>query len=257
MSDGQPELPAAYNLARYEEVDDLRREAQRLCEQGADEGTLLWAGNQLNPRGRNGKPWYPGTGNLHCSIILRPEFDPEQYPQVLLVAAVSMGKALAAHLSPMVSLAFGWPDDIRIAGHKVAGIWVDCNPHDAQPWLCVTTSVNIRSAPEDFSIPAISVVEAEGQTDLVDSILLESFARQFISQINLWSEPDGFGKITRMWLMRAENVGKTAALHLQDETITGTFEGLSSEGGLLLKPGDGPQTEVELSRLVSYAGSGP
>ena len=257
MSDGRPELPTAYNLVHYEEVDELRGEARKLCEQGAEEGTLLWCDNQRNPLGRNGQPWIPGTGNLHCTVILRPEFSPGRYPQLLLVAAVSMGNALAAHLTPMISLAYGCPDDIRIAGHKVASIWIDCDPYDTEPWLCVTTSVNILSSPEDFSIPAISVIEAEGHTTLTAPALLESFARQFISLINLWSEPEGFDRITRLWLTRAETVGKTTSLQLDNEILTGKFEGLSSDGDLFIKPEDGPQTTVELSRLVNYAGSRP
>ena len=165
-----------------------------------------------------------------------------------------MGNALATHLSPMISLAFGWPDDIRIAGHKVAGIWIDCNPDSDQPWLCVTTSVNIRNSPEDFSIAAISVLEAEGSTELDDQILLESYARQFISQINLWSEDDGIEKMLRQWQMRAEYVGKVATLHLENETITGEFQGLSSHGNMLIESDNEPARTVSLSELVSYVG---
>ena len=83
-----------------------------------------------------------------------------------LVATVAMGNALATHLTPMIALGYKWPNDLLIAGHKVGAVWLDSGESNDSPWLCITASVNIHSSPEDFAIPAISVSEAEGGTEL-------------------------------------------------------------------------------------------
>lgn len=251
MAEQLPELPAAYRLIPLDAVPDLRQEARRLCEDGAEEGTLLWAKHQTNATGRLGKPWICGSGDLHCTIILRPDFEPERYPQILLVAAISLGNALATHLSPMISLSYGWPDDILIAGHKVASIWIDCDPDASEPWLSVTASVNILESPPDFSIPAISIRETEGTTEIDAPTLLATFARQFITSINTWSQDDGMAKLARQWYQRAQYREEDADIHTAVDTIHGRVRALEDDGNIRITCTDGGSRTVPLAELIS------
>ena len=249
MSDNCPELPAAYNLVMLEEVTNLRRYAAELGAGGAEEGTILCAGHQSSARGRLNREWYSSDGDLHCSIILRPDFAAEFYPQLMLVATVGMGNALATHLSPMIALAYRWPNDITIASHKVAGIWIDCDVQGNDPWLTVTASVNIRNSPDDFSIPAMSISEAEGGTELTSQQLLETFARQFITQINFWSER-GMPALVKLWKIRAEGVGEDLSIEFPDEKVSGIVSGFCDDGDIVLTTSKGTSRTVTLAEFA-------
>lgn len=243
MSNQLPELPAAYQLICYGQITDLRTRACELAQAGAEEGTLLWGTSQNNARGRMNQKWQCNQGDLHCTIILRPDFSSELYPQIMLVGAFSMTNALATHLSAMTALGFGWPNDITIAKHKVAAIWIDSNINfssdnvisDKQDaWLNVTTSVNIEHSPQDFSFPAMSIREAEGATELDSKLLLETYARQFITQINNWSE-HGIGAMVKQLRNRADGLGQEKRIRLTNEQFTGILEEIGDSGEIIVR----------------------
>jgi BirA family biotin operon repressor/biotin-[acetyl-CoA-carboxylase] ligase len=261
-----PELPAAYDLVYYDQIDSLRDKACNLARRGAEEGTLLWAATQAKPLGRLDQKWHSSQGDLHCSIILRPDFSRHLYPQIMLVAAVSMANALATHLSAMTPLAFGWPNNITIASHKVAAIWLDTviepnsdksahqdgnHLEEDQPWLAVTASVNLEQSPGELSATAISVQEVEGTTELDSTVLLESYARQFITQINHWSER-GIKFTGKQWISRAEGVGEQITIRLTDREITGTLEDFGENGDITITLPDNTRRTVSLAEYIEY-----
>ncbi len=260
MSGKLPELPAAYELICYDQINDLRARACELAQSGAEEGTFLWASSQNNARGRMNQKWHCNQGDLHCTIILRPDFSSELFPQIMLVAAFSMTNALATHLSAMTSLGFSWPNDITIAKHKVASIWIDSNTINPSPdnaisdkqstWLNVTSSVNIEHYPEDFSIPAMSIREAEGGTDLDSKLLLETYARQFITQINNWSERGVDGMVKQL-RNRADGLGEEKLVRLTNEKFTGILEEIGNSGEIIVRLVDSTTRTVTLTDYVN------
>lgn len=244
------ELPVAYRLVEYDEVRNLRETAIDLAQKGDEEGTLIWARNQTDAKGWLGKKWITNEQDLHCSIILRPDFEFDKYAEVILVAAVSLAHALATHLSAMTALNFSWPNDLTVAGHKVASIWIDADPVADQPWLVVTASVNLINAPEDFSIPAMSIKEAEGQTDLTVEVLLETYARQFISQINNWSDR-GSNYIVNQWKIRDDGTGKQKTLYLKDKRLVGLQQQIGPKGEMILEIDDGEGRVIPISEFIN------
>ena len=120
-------------------VDDVVREAGRCAESGAEEGTFVVATTQSDARTRSGNPWFSPAGNAHCAIVLRPDFPNAQAGQIVYVAAVSAGAALAGLVSPMTGLRYRWANRILLneldAGRIVlAAPGIDPDP---MPWLVV------------------------------------------------------------------------------------------------------------------------
>lgn len=249
--DHLPQLPAAYELVSVGEVESLREVVAELAQKGAAEGTILLAENQTRTLGCAGKPWQGFKGNLHASIILQPDFDPALDNEMLFVGITSLGNAIAAHVSPMTALAYSWPNDINIAGNKVASIWLDRGNIESARWLAITCSVNIKKGPGGFTLPAISILEAEGSTDLTANTLLESWARQFVRMINLWSDK-GFGHIFSLWQVRSEIVGKQMKLQLDGATIEGVAKEVTSSGDIVVKLSNGGQTTVSSRAYMNW-----
>lgn len=235
-SNNEPQLPAAYDYIFFEQVDSLRDKAAELANKGSDEGCLIWCINQKNAKARQNKTWICNTGDLHCSIILRPDFEPSDYYQMLIVATVSLGNSIASYVSPMTALGYLWPNDVCIANHKIASLWLDNGKSHGTNWLTITLSVNILNAPDDSKINAISIREAEGSTDLNNKVLLESFAREFIKQINNWSHR-GYKYILDQWRIRLQNIDQGLVLQHGTETITGTVKNLDGLGNIEVSSG--------------------
>ena len=93
----EPRLPSVYNLISLERCASTNDEARDLARKGEDaapDGTLVWAREQTKGRGRRGRDWVSPPGNLHLSLILRPEVPLREAAQLSFVTAVALYDAL-------------------------------------------------------------------------------------------------------------------------------------------------------------------
>ena len=250
MDDREPELPSAYQFSHIDKVECLRQHTIGLAANGAEEGTIILVDALTNAKGSRGKVWSGVAGNLHAAVILQPDFPKSRYHEILFVATVSLGNAIAAEVAPMTALSFGWPNDIYIAGYKVASIWLDYGMEENAPWLVVTCSTNIRHDACDSAISSISIFESEGVCTLTPVDLMEGWARQFITLINEWSEK-GFKHILNLWRIRAEFQKTWPEVFdekeiLQDKNTVDYQQSIDKHGDLLLVDGDSKVATINL-----------
>jgi BirA family transcriptional regulator, biotin operon repressor / biotin---[acetyl-CoA-carboxylase] ligase len=128
-------------------TDSTNERAKELAAEGAPHGTLVTADEQTAGRGRQGRLWTapPGSAVL-MSVVLR-ELD-ERLP---LTAAVAVCDALP------VEAAIKWPNDVWIAGRKVAGILVEGRPQEGWAVLGVGLNVSTEGFPAELADSATSL----------------------------------------------------------------------------------------------------
>src|SRR5208337_5525753 len=88
---------------------------------GVKEGAVVFAESQSKGRGRLGRKWVsPGRKGLWFSVLLRPALRPQEATQLTVASATALRRAIHAEtgLEPEIK----WPNDILLAGRKVAGI---------------------------------------------------------------------------------------------------------------------------------------
>ena len=119
-------------------VESTNERARRLAGRGAPHGTLVTAREQSAGRGRQGRTWTAPPGRaLLCSLILH---DP---PRLLPLAA---GVAVAEVVGQRAEVK--WPNDVLLAGRKVAGILVEGRPQEG--WAVVGIGLNVAVRESDF-----------------------------------------------------------------------------------------------------------
>ncbi|MBL4614860.1 MAG: biotin--[acetyl-CoA-carboxylase] ligase [Magnetovibrio sp.] len=233
------QLPSPYRLVELECVDSTNAEAKRLAEQGAPDCTIVWAKSQTAGRGRRGREWVSGDGNLYFSILLRMPYPMETMTQLSFVAANAVADAVqvAAPRGSFVNVK--WPNDVLVEGKKISGILMEGEPDmetGAFKWLVLGIGVNIASHPvvEEGAYPATSLA-AQGSTgaDLDVAAMLDTLAKRFLAGLATWRNL-GFGPIRRHWLARAKGLGGPVTVRLPNETIEGVFGALDEKGALIL-----------------------
>ncbi len=248
-------LPAAYVLREVGEVECLRSTSAAIADTGVEEGTLLVASNLSAAEGYQHKQWQGFSENLHFSLILQPEFPAERFHEILILGVVSLGASLATHVAPMTSLTYRWPNDVYIAGQKVASVWLDKGKSAEGPWLTLTVSVNLMHAPGDddgdFSLATMSVREAEGNSDITRELLLETWARQFITEINNWDER-GFDHILAFWKTRSEKKELSNILLLDGSEISGSQTGVYEDAACMIKMDTGESVDLSLPQYLHW-----
>jgi BirA family biotin operon repressor/biotin-[acetyl-CoA-carboxylase] ligase len=100
---------------------ELCPSTQRLLADDDAEGAIAVTEEQSEGRGRLGRSWHaPARTSVLVSVLLRPAIDPARLPELSLVAGGAVAEALAevAGIEPAIK----FPNDVLVAGRKVAGI---------------------------------------------------------------------------------------------------------------------------------------
>jgi len=248
-------LPAAYRLEELGQVTCLRASAADLANAGAEEGTIIVATVMTEARGYQNKFWQGFAGNMHASLVLEPECHADRYHEMLILGVTSLGSSLATHVAPMTSLSYRWPNDLYIAGQKVASVWLDKGSSSKGDWLTVTVSANLLHAPGDdtgdFTLPTMSVREAEGNSDTTVELMLETWSRQFIAEINNWHER-GFEHILAYWKARSERKELEEVTLLDGSKISGSQQHIYDDGACSLIQESGDSIDLSLPQYLHW-----
>lgn len=226
-----PVLPDGWTLVAFDSVGSTNDEAARLAEDGAREGTVVWAREQLGGRGRRGRTWVSPKGNLYSSTILRPECAASRATELGFVAALAVGDIVPGDRTVRLK----WPNDVLVDGGKVAGILLESAiAQDGRVEHVVAgVGINVTFAPQlpEMRYPGAALggtVEAA----------LEGFTQTLATRLAEWRH-NGFKAIRSAWLAKAGPLGADVDVRLGEELVHGRFAGLDPDGALLLDTSSG------------------
>lgn len=247
------QIPPAFSLHEVESAPSAAGEAVRLARGGAGEGTLVFAHEESDSRGRFDSPWVTAPGNLHCAVIVHPDLPAEEAAGFGLVALVSLGAAIAELVSPMVSLRYRWPNDLILNAGKAGGVWLDApaDSADPMPWLVVAARVNVASYPPEPAIAARSIWEIEGDSAITACDLLGIYARHLLRGFDRWSE-DGLGPALRAFAQRLDGIGEPATVRLAGGDATGTLAEIDAAGAARITTTSGECRRVGLDEFYGF-----
>ena len=93
--------------------------AKKLATEGVQEGTVVLCDEQTEGRGRQKRKWFASpASSILMSVVFRPTLG--QLPQINMLGSLSIVHAIE-RVSGIKST-IKWPNDVLIAGKKVAGI---------------------------------------------------------------------------------------------------------------------------------------
>ncbi len=237
MVDGGGE--GAVLIRVVEETGSTNADMLALAAAGASEGAWLRAERQTAGKGRQGRAWESPVGNFYGSTLVRLRPTDPPAPTLALVTAVALEEAVRVFLPTGATIK--WPNDLLIDGAKLSGVLLE-RAGDA---VVVGIGVNLAHHPDLPDRPATSL---SAQGAVVDAttfaeVLAESFARW----LSRW-RAEGLEPVRQRWLARAHPTGTALTARLPHGTAhDGLFDGLSTDGALILRLADG-------SRHVIHAG---
>ena len=251
----QAALPPGYALIALDETGSTNDEARVRAEAGAPEGTVVWALTQRAGRGRRGRSWASPPGNLYLSVILRPACAARHAAQLSFVAALAVVDLVDGALPGQARCK--WPNDILVDGAKVAGILLESalGSGGRVDWVVLGIGVNLASHPDiEGPVPSASLaalgVPSPAPADAVPTLLAALARRR-----RAW-EAEGFAAVRDAWLARAHGLGTAVTVVNGDRRLAGTFDGLDSEGALVLaRAGRAPLTIAAGDVLFGDAGT--
>jgi BirA family biotin operon repressor/biotin-[acetyl-CoA-carboxylase] ligase len=225
-------------IETYEALDSTNAEARRRAETGEAGPVWITARAQTAGRGRRGRNWSTGEGNLAATLLMVTDAPAAEAAQVSFLAALAAADLAETCLGPG-SAQLKWPNDVLVYGRKAVGVLVESGARpDRRLWLAVGVGVNLSRHPTDVERPATSFAEHRAGPPIAPGDALEILAGRFEAWRRLWAE-QGFPPIARAWTERAYGLGQACEARLPNATLSGTAEGLDVDGALRLRLDDG------------------
>lgn len=228
--------------------DDLWR---RLGEDAFEPGLVVAAEAQTAGRGRGTHRWFSprGTG-LWFSVGLVPDLPGRRIPFLTQAAGLALAESLEALTG--VAPAVKWPNDLCLAGRKLAGILTEARSTGAEPMAVVLgAGLNVNQTREDFPPhlrdSAVSLREVAGlpldRTRILDAFL-DALARRF--------DDLGAGRIGALdeaLRERSAVLGRRVRLREGEILHEGTVTEQSLEGGLTVVSEGGEAVVLASERI--------
>ena len=231
-------MTAAPPIEALDEIDSTNAEARRRAEAGARGPLWITAKRQTAGRGRRGRAWETGAGNLAATLLMVTDKPPAEAAQISFVAALAVADLASAYV-PASLVSLKWPNDPLIAGKKAAGILIESGPHkDGGLWLAVGAGVNLATPPVSPERPATAFSEHMQGIPPPPIQALSELAAHFERWRDIWAR-QGFAPIADAWTARAHGLGQPCTARLADETVAGVAEGLDADGALRLRTAGG------------------
>jgi BirA family biotin operon repressor/biotin-[acetyl-CoA-carboxylase] ligase len=231
-------VPEHPSIETYDELDSTNAEARRRAEAG--EGGPVWiaAVRQTAGRGRRGRSWSSGAGDLAASLLMTTAAPAVEAAQLSFVAALGVCDVIDTCLGPGAGR-LKWPNDVLVADRKAAGVLVESGPFaGGRLWLAIGVGINLVGAPADLERPATALAEHMAAPPPAPADALAVLAARVEAWRGLWAA-QGFAPIARAWTDRAIGLGRRCEARLPHRTLTGVAEGMDIDGALRLRLDDG------------------
>lgn len=234
-------------------LDDLAA----LADAGAPEGTVVVADTQSAGRGRLGRRWEapPGAAVL-LAVLVRPAghgLPRARFPEILMAAALGVSDVARRHVSPAVTVALKWPNDVLAGGAKVAGLLAEVRdrPRDAAgggawPAVLVGVGLNVHQSRADLPPGGASLAQLPGvltcdagrdahaaAPGTVGGLDRGDLAAAVLNAIDgHYADCLAGVPLVPCWSARLETIGRVVVVRQGDAVVRGRAVGVTGAGAL-------------------------
>ncbi len=227
-------VEVAYLEATGSTMDDARAGAAA----GQPCGTAYVAGEQSAGRGRQGRPWVSAAAaGLYVTYHLCP---PRSEGAPLLGLAAAVAAAEAVHAACGLAVDLKWPNDLQVAGKKLAGILAEARPRAAGGIdVFVGIGINLRTAAElPPEVAAIATsIEGAGYPAPPREVLLAALSTAYDRRATQAEEEPA--ALLAEWRARLVTLGQRVRLATPAGEVEGEAVDVTSAGELVLALPDG------------------
>lgn len=202
------------------------------------------ADRQSAGRGRQGREWSGGQGNLMGSTVVHVQSGDPSTPSLALVAGLAVYQAVSPYCPEPMALRLKWPNDLMFAGAKLAGVLLeregDC--------VIVGIGVNLATAPQVSGRETLALSTFCPAPDR--DIFASTLAGHFAEELQRW-RTYGTDPLINRWEGAAHAKGTPLTVHEQAEgIISGAFDGLLPDGSLRLRLANGATRAIHAGDVM-------
>lgn len=221
------------------EVASTNTLAMEMAANGTPEGTVVIAETQTGGKGRLGRKWISPKGNLHLSVVLRPNIPMHKAPLITLMGAVAVASAIRKTCG--LEAGIKWPNDILISGRKVSGLLTEMSAEQDRIRhivLGIGVDVNMEMGELPPEVRGLTTTLAsEAKTQINRTALLQQLLRDLEGWYKKFLTHDG--EVLEEWKKLNLTIGNRVTVSGAGESLKGLAQGIDNEGRLIVRGDDG------------------
>ncbi|WP_297963395.1 biotin--[acetyl-CoA-carboxylase] ligase [uncultured Anaerovibrio sp.] len=222
-------------IVAFEDIDSTNNEAKKMAAHGYPDGTVVVAESQNTGKGRLDRSFFCPRGGIWFSVILKPDFLPQEAPKCTLLAAVAITEAMRQF---GLEAGIKWPNDILYQGRKLVGILTEMSAEiDRINYVVIGMGINAiideAAFPDDIKDKAGSMSMFLGEFNRV------AFFQEVLRRLEacyLQARNEGFAGILDRWRALSITLGADINVLGINEKFAGRAVDIDEDGALLVQP---------------------
>lgn len=234
-----------------ESIDSTNNYLKTMAAEGAAEGTVIVANHQTAGRGRMGRSFVspPGKG-VYLSILLRPEYAPNQIISLTSMAAIAICEAIEAVSN--IKTGIKWVNDIVAGEKKICGILTEMSlagESGQVRYVVIGAGVNVLHSKEDFpdevlrKATSLSMLGAENiSRPRLAAEMINSLDRMYelLPDTKAEAEEEGTkAEFREKYRRRSTTIGRNIKVLREGGEIDAFAEDIDADGRLIVHYPDG------------------
>ncbi|MFC3051113.1 biotin--[acetyl-CoA-carboxylase] ligase [Kordiimonas pumila] len=224
--------------------DSTNEEAARLASIKSAQPMWIVAGEQSKGRGRSGRNWVSGSGNLYTSLLFAPDLKLSDLAGLPFIISLAIRETFVTLGGLDGDIQCKWPNDILINGKKAAGVLIETSGvvGNTVGHIIVGIGMNLLHSPDTAQFPATNFFAHIGKkVDPREALTV--LAANVKKRLDKWRVSD-FKPIQQEWTDHAWGIGKPVQVRSIDETFSATLLHLAEDGGLKVKLVNGVERTI-------------
>jgi len=231
-----------WEIRRFAEIDSTNTYVLDQARARAAEGLVAVAEHQTAGRGRLDRRWEsPPGANLLASVLLRPACEADDLH--LCSGAVALAAADACAEVAGIEPALKWPNDLLVAGSKLAGVLAEAE-FDGSRLRGVVVGIGLNVAwPGPAEAGGTCLDDAGGTAQPVDKeVLLGALLEGLARRRPLLDAEAGRRTLAEEVRRRCATVGQEVRVTLPQEELTGVASAIDDAGYLVVETAAGTRS---------------
>ena len=224
-----------FKIIYFKKLNSTNLKLKTLIKKNKNINNLCVCSNyQTKGYGRRNTKWHSYSGNIHLSILIKPNCQLMKVNQLSFLTCLSLGEILK-NLVKKKKISYKWPNDILLNKKKISGIIIETssNIRSKVTWVIIGIGINISKYPKNNKIQFPATSLSDERIFVEKDFILKLFIKNFFKNYLYWKK-NGFAKIKRKWLFNLYKEKNKIIVKSNNQIYKGIFVNLSNDGNLKL-----------------------
>ncbi|MDD4876451.1 MAG: biotin--[acetyl-CoA-carboxylase] ligase [Dehalococcoidales bacterium] len=224
----------------YPSVNSTNELAKQEAQQGAEEGTVIIAGEQVAGKGRMQRVWLSPQGSIAMSVILYPDL--VYLPALIMVASLAV--VYSIEKTTGLEAEIKWPNDVLVDDKKICGILIE-NSMKGKVVDYTVIGIGLNANLKISEFPEIIYPATSLSDELGREVPLLKIIRQLLIEIErLYLSLQTGDSVYEEWRSKLVTLGKEIRIKTGNTIYDGAAESVARDGSLYLRCLDGKLIKI-------------